>query len=138
MEIPFAVVADDATVSIDNKLTINGIFDTIHAREFPALVPRMVFVFSLRAEFEDSEQEFDLRVRLVDEDGGRIFQGDTHLGVPRIEPGQRKTINQVFRLQMVGFQRAGSYKFIVEARRGEDGPPDLTSETPFTLDLIAS
>jgi hypothetical protein len=127
MKIPMAFLADEANVSQEGKLNVLGIFDRIAAPMFPTVHPRMVFAFRVQAEFADSGREFAVRVRLMDEDGGVLFEANGEMVAPRVQPGEFSTANQVFTLVGVQFTQAGNYKFVVNV--GDLAP----HETPFAL-----
>lgn len=122
-----ALLADEANVSQEGKLNVLGIFDRIAAADFPTLHPRMVFAFRVQAEFPDSGRPFPVRVRLVDEDGGVMFEATGEIVAPELAPGEFSSANQVFTLVGVQFAQPGVYKFIV--RVGDLEP----HETPFAV-----
>lgn len=127
MKIPMALLADEANVSQEGKLNVLGVFDRIAAASFPVQHPRMVFVFRVQAEYADAGQTFPVRVRLMDEDGGTLFEASGDLAAPPVPPGEFLTANQLFALVGVRFPRPGSYKFVVTVG---DLPPH---ETPLML-----
>ncbi|HEX2092054.1 MAG TPA: hypothetical protein VHG28_06610 [Longimicrobiaceae bacterium] len=127
MKIPVAFVADEANLSQDGKLNVLGIFDRIAAASFPTVHPKMVFVFRVHAEFADAGRSFAVRVRLMDEDGGAIFEANGEIVGPTVNPGEFSTANQVFTLVGVQFSQPGPYKFVVTADDVE------LHETPFMV-----
>lgn len=130
MKIPNAFLADEANVSQDGKLNVLGIFDRVAAPSFPTMHPKMVFVVRVQAEYADNGGSFPLRVRLVDEDGGVLFEAGGELSPPEVQPGDFAIANQLFTLIGIGFPRPGSYKFVVNIG-------DLPAhETPLTLHQI--
>lgn len=127
MKIPVAFLADEANVSQEGKLNVLGIFDRISASAFPITHPRMVFAFRVQAEYPDSGRPFPVRVRLMDEDGGILFEASGEIGAPQVKPGEFMTANQIFTLVGTRFPQAGSYKFVVNL--GDEEP----HETPFMV-----
>jgi hypothetical protein len=127
MKIPMAFLADEANVSQEGKLNVLGIFDRIAGTAFPVVHPRMVFAFRVQAEYGDGGRTFAVRVRLMDEDGGVMFEASGEIVAPDVAPGEFATANQVFTLVGVGFPRPGAYKFVVNV--GELDP----YETPFAV-----
>ena len=113
MKIPVAMLADEANISQEGKLNILGAFDRIAAGRFPTLHPRMVFVFRVHAEYADAGERFPTRVRLMDEDGGTLFEASGELVAPPLAPGEFITANQIFSLVGIRFPRAGHYKFVL-------------------------
>ena len=73
----------------------------------------MVFVFRVHAEYADAGERFPTRVRLMDEDGGTLFEAAGELVAPTLAPGEFITANQVFSLVGVRFARPGHYKFVL-------------------------
>ena len=127
MHIPMAVLADEANVSQEGKLNVLGVFDRIAAGTFPTVHPKMVFVFRVQAEHADSGRSFPVRVRLVDEDGGVIFESEGELVPPQVPPGEVASANHIFALVGIGFRRPGRYSFVLNVG---DLPP---LETPLTM-----
>ncbi|MET0397489.1 MAG: hypothetical protein ABW277_11735 [Longimicrobiaceae bacterium] len=127
MKIPVAFLADEANISQDGKLNVLGIFDRIAAGTFPTVHPKMVFAFRVHAEFADAGQTFAVRVRLMDEDGGVIFEANGEIVAPGVGPGEFSTANQIFTLVGVQFGQPGIYKFVVTADELE------LHETPFIV-----
>jgi hypothetical protein len=113
MKIPMAFLADEANISQEGKLNVLGIFDRIAAAEFPVVHPRMVFAFRVQADFSDGGRSFDVQIRLVDEDGGVLFDAAGEINPPIVPPGEFSTANQVFTLVGLTFPRAGVYTFQV-------------------------
>jgi len=130
VRIPMAFLADEANVSQEGKLNVLGIFDRIAAAAFPTVHPRMVFAFRLQAEYEDAGRTVPVRVRLMDEDGGTLFEAQGEVTPPPIPPGEFRTFNQLFELVGVEFRQPGLYKFVVQVG---DLPPH---ETPFGVVLV--
>lgn len=108
-----AFLADEANISQEGKLNVLGIFDRIAAAEFPVVHPRMVFAFRVQADFSDGGRGFDVQIRLVDEDGGMLFDAAGEINPPIVPPGEFSTANQVFTLVGLTFPRPGVYTFQV-------------------------
>ena len=113
MKIPMAFLADEANISQEGKLNVLGIFDRIAAAEFPVVHPRMVFAFRVQAGFADGGRTFPVQIRLVDEDGGVLFDAAGEINPPIVPPGELSTANQVFTLVGLQFPSPGIYKFVV-------------------------
>jgi hypothetical protein len=113
MKIPMAFLADEANISQEGKLNVLGIFDRIAAPEFPVTHPRMVYAFRVQAEFTDAGRSFPVQVRLIDEDGGVLFEASGEINPPVVPPGEFSTANQVFTLVGLQFPRPGLYQFQV-------------------------
>lgn len=127
MKIPMAFLADEANVSQEGKLNVMGVFDRIAGASFPVMHPRMVYAFRIQSEYLDSGRGFTVRVRLLDEDGGTLFEANGEIVAPRVAPGDFATANQLFSLVGIQFPRPGTYKFVLNVG---DLPPH---ETPVQL-----
>ena len=113
MEVVTAALADSAYESPDGKLTIQGIFDTIKVRRFPAYHGRTVFVFRLRLEYKDRFTG-DLEIGLVDPDGRRLWgAGATIDPAVVVGPGEVRHVNSIVDLNSIRFAKPGNYRFEV-------------------------
>ncbi len=122
-----ALVADEANISQEGKLNVLGAFDRIAAPKFPTIHPKMVFVFRVEAGYGDGGVSVPVRVRLIDDDGGVLFDAGGEMRAPKVAPGDFATSYQLFVLAGVQFQAPGMYKFVVTMG---DLPPH---ETPLAL-----
>jgi hypothetical protein len=127
LKIPMALLADEANISQEGKLNVLGAFDRIAASTFPMIHPKMVFVFRVQAEFGDAGQLFPVTVRLMDADGGALFEALGEIAAPHVAPGEVVTANQLFALVGTRFPHPGDYKFVVHV-----GDVPL-HETPLTV-----
>jgi hypothetical protein len=107
------------------KSTVLGVFDRIAAPTYPMVHPRMVFVFRLEARYGDGGRPVPVRVRLMNDDGGTIFEAGGEVVAPEVEPGDFATTHQLFALHGIRFPHPGMYKFVVSVG---DLPPH---ETPL-------
>lgn len=124
-------LADEANVSQEGKLNVMGVFDRIAGASFPIVHPKMVFAFRVQAEYADAGKLFPVRVRLLDEDGGVLFEAKGEIVAPRVKPGEFMTANQIFGLVGIRFPEPGQYKFVVNVG---DIP---THETPLMVGSVA-
>jgi hypothetical protein len=121
-----ALLADEANVSQEGKLNVLGVFDRIAANAYPTVHPKMVFVFRVQAEYADAGKRFPVRARLMDDDGGILFEATGDIVPPPVAPGEFVTANQIFTLVGVRFPAPGNHKFVVSV--GEE-----THETPLMV-----
>jgi Family of unknown function (DUF6941) len=135
MEIEFAVIADYATTTSENKLVIGGIFDTVYAPDMPAQHPVMALALRVRAH-PGEEGRHAITVRLVDPDGAEVVQpleAPFEIGVgDQLEGG---TADLVLQLNGVPFETFGRHSFdifvdgrfekgvMLSVRRAPTGPP---------------
>ncbi len=113
MNVTLAVLADYANVSKEGKLNIMGIFDVIHAREFPYTHPQMQFVMNLESSLAEAGKTKKVEVHLMDGDGRKLFavNGDLMLGEAR--PGEPFRSNSILTVNLLRFDRPGDYVFNV-------------------------
>ena len=99
------LLADHAFLSIDKKVNIIGIFETINAAKFPVTHPKFVVVGSMKP----SKSKFNMSVALYDSDGkpliGNVNEKEINL------PGSSSTKNFNFIIEILNpsFPRAGEY-----------------------------
>lgn len=115
-----ALIADEANLSQEGKLNILGAFDRLVAAGFPTVHPKMVFVFRLEARYGDGGRSVPVRVRLMDEDGGTLFEAGGDIVAPEVQPGDVASAYQIFNLVGIAFEKPGEYRFVVNL--GEEAP----------------
>jgi hypothetical protein len=113
VKIPMALIADEANISQEGKLNVLGAFDRIASPSFPMVHPKMVFVFRIEAGYGDGGKAIPVRVRLIDDDGGALFEAGGEIVAPEVDPGDFATAHQLFTLLGIGFPQPGIYKFVV-------------------------
>lgn len=105
MKLLYMLLADHAFLSIDKKVNIIGIFETINAAKFPVTHPKFVVVGSMKP----SKSKFNMSVALYDSDGkpliGNVNEKEINL------PGSSSTKNFNFIIEILNpsFPRAGEY-----------------------------
>ncbi len=113
MDLSFLLVADYASVTADGKMYMMGVFNAINALNFPTIHPDMSLVVQLLASPHESGRNFNMTVRLVDEDAQEIMVINAGGVVPQGIKGRKVTLNNVIKLVGVTFPRAGTYEFSV-------------------------
>jgi hypothetical protein len=118
MQVRFALVADYAVISQENKLSILGIFDEINPPVLPFVMPQMFLCASLQGEASEAGREFTMEVLLWDSDGNQIIATERPF---RFAPAVRgRTVhNEVMGVAGLPFSRAGDYGFIIRVN-GEE------------------
>lgn len=110
MFVRIAVLADFASLSIDNKLNILGIFRGLSASQVPTMHPQMKLVTQF--EFDSTEAgDKQVRIILVDEDGHDLLTVTGDFTVARSEHGRESLFNQIIDLTGLVFPRFGDYEF---------------------------
>lgn len=112
MDIPLAVLAENANVAQEGNLNIFGIFSEIRSPAYPATHPSCVLVVQFRARRSEIGQPVKLTIRLMDEDSV-LTELEGEFPVPDAQGPGDIVINNIFKLVMMQFPRAGSYAFHV-------------------------
>ncbi len=129
MEVKLAVLADFASISREGKLNIMGIFDEMNPPSLPAGLPIFYIVVSYSTGPVEFETEKKLEIALQSEDGNILLKIEQEAHIPRPpRPGTRGTVNVVRALVGLGFEKAGTYEFVMSV----DGHPDRYT-IPFRI-----
>jgi hypothetical protein len=105
-----AVCCDAANVSREGKLNLLGIFNSIHAAEFPCTHPHLALVLRVEARIGE-EGTYPLEIRLVDEDGQQLFHINGQLTLQGAEPGRPMTAQTIMDINNLQLPRPGTYAF---------------------------
>lgn len=108
MNIQVAVLCDAATDD-NGKLNLLGSFDTIYARELPAIHPQCAV--ALRVTFVSGDEgKRQLKLNFVDADGRAIMPGiDIPVEVSLPEDMHFGTRNFIINIQQLKFEQPGLY-----------------------------
>lgn len=116
MQVPLALLADYANISVEGKLNLMGAFDVIHARQFPALHPQMHLVFRIEANPAEAGSTRKLEIKLMAEDGQTLLSLEAELRLEAKDPtplGEMLRSNHIIGLQAVRFEKPGAYQFAI-------------------------
>ncbi len=128
MDVPLAVLADAANVSVEGKLNIFGIFNSISAEKFPALHPQMQLVVAFEADVVEADKVKEVEIHLHDSDGKDLLMISGQFTVPRGLPGKRVRINHSFPLSGIVFPKQDDYAFKIL----------VNGETKYTVPFAVS
>jgi hypothetical protein len=123
MNLDFQAVCDYASLTVDGKVNIMGIFQEINPPGYPCSVASLFVVVSFKAFPGEYESEKSIKLVLVDPDGRELMtaMGDP-IKVPRpAKPGGESRINQIFGLQGVPFARYGPHSFEIMVENDTKG-----------------
>jgi hypothetical protein len=112
VDVTLAVCCDAANVSREGKLNLLGIFNSIHAAEFPCSHPHLALVLRVEAGFGE-EGVHPLEIKLVDEDGHVLFAINGQLTLQGAEPGRPMTAQTIMDINNFSLPRPGTYAFEV-------------------------
>lgn len=109
MTVEILALCDAATSASEGKLNILGAFDTINAKNFPAMHPHCAIAMRLRfSRLEEGEHR--VRISIVDDDGKAIMpelEGRITVKVPGDDPSA--VTNLVINIQQLRLAKAGGY-----------------------------
>ena len=133
MEVPLAVLADAANVSLEGKLNIFGIFNRVSAVNFPTRHPQMQLVLAFEADAAEAEQVKPIEVQLRDSDGHKMVSISGKLKIPKGGSGQPIRINHILPLIGLGFEKPGDYvfKILVNGETKTQVPFAVAQVTPI-------
>lgn len=110
MDVTLAVCCDAANVSREGKLNLLGIFNSIHAAEFPCTHPHLALVLRVEARIGE-EGVHPLEIQLVDEDGQQLFDINGQLSLQGAAPGRPMTAQTIMDINNLQLPRPGTYAF---------------------------
>lgn len=110
MDVTLAVCCDAANVSREGKLNLLGIFNSIHAAEFPCTHPHLALVLRVEARVGE-EGTYPLEIQLVDEDGQQLFDISGQLTLQGAQPGRPMTAQTIMDINNLQLPRAGTFAF---------------------------
>jgi hypothetical protein len=112
MEVKLSLLSDYASVSLEGKLSILGIFEQINPPILPLAIPLMYLVTMFEASPVESNSTKQLRIVLAGADGAEVLTIEQTLTVPPAPiPGKPVLMNHVVALAGVEFRKSGDYAF---------------------------
>jgi hypothetical protein len=110
MDVTLAVCCDAANVSREGKLNLLGIFNSIHAAQFPCTHPHLALVLRVEARIGE-EGTYPLELKLVDEDGHELFGIGGQVSLQGAEPGRPMTAQTIMDINNFQLPHQGTYAF---------------------------
>jgi len=105
MKLIYALLCDSAFLSIDRKVNIIGVFETINAANFPVSHPKFVLVGSM----VPSKKDFKMAVEIVKEDGKSILNQAQEREVKLPDSADNKNFNFIVEIVNTVFPEMGVY-----------------------------
>jgi len=122
MQLDFFLIADYANITIDGKLNVMGVFNSIHSTQFPTVHPEMYLVAKLSASPSEYGSKRKLSVKLLDEDAQLINSLlEREIEVPHGKEGRIAEIRQILRLTGLSFPKPGTYEFSILVDNDQKG-----------------
>ena len=107
MKLLYGLLCDYAFLSIDRKVNIIGVFETINAAKFPVVHPKFVVVGSI----EPSKQVFKMAIDIVDSvSGKKVIENNTEREIKLPAEQATNNFNFIIEILNIAFQTAGNYK----------------------------
>ena len=117
MRLTSAMLADAAQVQSGKLFVLGGGFDTISVRQLPATHRSVSLAMVAEVGPDERQQDLELIVQLVDEDGGELgvmAKGKLRVGAPpNLPPGSPSVVPIVSPFHNVTFPEAKGYAFVV-------------------------
>lgn len=110
MEVNLAVCCDAANVSREGKLNLLGIFNSIHATQFPCTHSHLALVLRVEAGIGE-EGVHPIEIKLADEDGRQVFKLTGQLALQGAQPGRPMTAQTIMDINNFQIPRPGVYSF---------------------------
>jgi hypothetical protein len=105
MKLLYTLLCDYAFLSIDRKVNIIGVFETINAQKFPVTHPKFVIVGSVAP----SKKNFKMSLNIVEKETGTSILGDIHERDVNLPAGHDQNFNFIVEVINTNFTKQGSY-----------------------------
>lgn len=115
MKLIYALVCDHAFLSIDRKVNIIGVFETINAQSFPVNHQKFTLVGSIAP----SKDKFKMAIDIVSEEGGQsILRDIQERDVVLPANNENKNFNFIIEILNTVFPKAGYYlvKIVIDGQ----------------------
>lgn len=123
----YILLADNAIEDKSGKLSIIGIFDRIHSKQFPAIHSSSVLVGNFEV-LDSKIENITLNFLLEDSKGNIIGPKDVKMEI--VNKPETNRHNFTLFLKALPFEKDGNYKFRVTANS------EPLCECPFTVEKI--
>jgi hypothetical protein len=109
MKLLYVLLADHAFLSVDKKVNIIGIFETINAAKFPITHPKFVVIGSIIPD----KTNFKLSVNLTDDNGKSLMNNVNEKEINLPTEGGNRNFNFIIEMINPSFPQAGEYKVAI-------------------------
>jgi len=106
MKLLYALLCDNAFLSIDKKVNIIGVFENINAPKFPVSHPKFVIVGSVAP----SKKDFKMSISIIEKETNSAVLGDIQereVNLPKI--GEGHNFNFIVEVINANFSKPGEY-----------------------------
>lgn len=105
MKLLYTLLCDAAFLSIDRKVNIIGVFETINAQKFPVTHPKFVIVGSIAP----SKKNFKMSLNIVEKSTGESVIRDVHEREVSLPEEKNQNFNFIVEVINTNFPKAGEY-----------------------------
>ena len=105
MKLLYTLLCDSAFLSIDRKVNIIGVFETINAQKFPVTHPKFVIVGSIAP----TKREFKMSLNIIDKKTNTPVIGDMHERDVKLPDQKGQNFNFIVEVINTNFTHAGDY-----------------------------
>lgn len=105
MKLIYTLLCDYAFLSIDRKVNIIGVFETINAAKFPVTHPKFVIVGSIAP----SKRNFKMALNIVDRKSHDSILGDIHEREVNLPSEKEQNFNFIVEVINTNFPAPGEY-----------------------------
>ena len=105
MKLLYTLLCDYAFLSIDKKVNIIGVFETINAAKFPVTHPKFVIVGSVAP----SKKKFKMSLNIIDKETGSAVLGDVHEREVNLPAEKAQNFNFIVEVINTNFPKPGDY-----------------------------
>ena len=123
MKLLYTLLCDYAFLSVDRKVNIIGVFETINAQKFPVTHPKFVIVGSVAP----SKKDFKMSINIVEKSTGESVIKDVHEREVSLPEEQNQNFNFIVEVINTNFAKAGEYNVEIKI----DGK--VIGETPLRV-----
>src|SRR4030067_1918089 len=104
MKLLYTLLCDYAFLSVDRKVNIIGVFETINAQKFPVTHPKVVIVGSVAP----SKKDFKMSINIVEKSTGESVIKDVHEREVSLPEEQNQNFNSIVEVLTTNFATAGA------------------------------
>src|SRR3990167_891819 len=105
MKLLYVLLCDHAFLSIDKKVNIIGVFETINAAKFPVIHPKFVIVGSIAP----NKKDFKMSINIVDQEGSQVLGDIEEREVNLPKSGEGQNFNFIVEVVNSNFAKPGVY-----------------------------
>lgn len=125
MQLTFALLADYANQTPEQKLNVLGIFNRIFAKAFPASHPQMFLCMRFSASPAEYGSKRTITVKLLSADAEQLLETAYEMEIPSLA-GQRVDVNYNLAMNGAVFPKADEYQFSILVDGDEKGTVPLS------------